>query len=285
MAKTYHPKQLEKALRNLRAAFDGLTPLLSRVDAALAAGTTDSGAVESLVAEACAEARALAATVHDQKMYLEWRIAPPPEWFDHFLDLYLQWPRDGASLWLERGVFGALALRRGGRLLEMCCGDGFNSRHFYAPLVGSVLAVDFDGTALAHAGRYNTAANISFRELDVRTGLPDGPFDNVTWDAAIEHFTEDEIATLLGGIHGVLAPDGILSGYTVVERDDGGKHLEHHEREFRSMEDLVEILSPHFREVTVFETVHPARHNLYFYAGDGSVPFAADWPGLRVRRR
>ena len=35
--------------------------------------------------------------------------------------------------------------------------------------------------------------NIEFILGDIRNDIPEGPFDNVIWDAAIEHFTEEEI--------------------------------------------------------------------------------------------
>jgi hypothetical protein len=58
---------------------------------------------------------------------------------------------------------------------------------------------------------------------------------------------------------------GILGGYTIVERPNG-KSLSHHEYEFKSKEDLARFFTPHFKHVTVFETIYPERHNLYFWA-------------------
>jgi len=107
--------------------------------------------------------------------------------------------------------------------------------------------------------------------------VPKGIFENIVWDAAIEHFTEDEIAKLMLDIKSRLTPDGVLSGYTIVEREDGVKHLHQHEYEFRSKEDLLRFLTPHFKHVKVFETIYPSRHNLYFWASDSVVPFDESW--------
>jgi len=52
--------------------------------------------------------------------------------FDHFLTSYYVWPQTRTPLWLERGIFGLLAMRQGARVLELCCGDGFNAYHFYS---------------------------------------------------------------------------------------------------------------------------------------------------------
>jgi len=100
---------------------------------------------------------------------------------------------------------------------------------------------------------------------------------NVIWDAAIEHFTPAEINNIMGNIKETLhAKKGILSGYTIVERKEG-KSLEQHEYEFKNMEDLERFLIPYFDNVFVFETIYSDRHNLYFYASDGAIPFVKGW--------
>lgn len=73
-----------------------------------------------------------------------------------------------------------------------------------------------------------------------------------------------------------LEEDGILSGYTIVEKPGVKQHSEH-EYEFKSKEDLLDFLTPHFRNAKVFETIYPSRHNLYFYASDGVLPFDLTW--------
>jgi hypothetical protein len=59
----------------------------------------------------------------------------------------------------------------------------------------------------------------------------------------------------------------------MAEASDGKYALPHHEYEFKSKEDLLRFFRPHFRNVCVFETIHPDRHNLYFRAQDGTIPF------------
>ena len=106
----------------------------------------------------------------------------------------------------------------------------------------------------------------------------DGYYENIIWDAAIEHFTDMEIKNILSDIKKRLTPDGILSGHTVVEREDGQKQLSHHEYEFKNKEDLLRYLSPFFSNVLVFETKYPSRQNLYFWASDSEIPFGHGWP-------
>lgn len=222
-------------------------------------------------------------SAHRRLMAVQWGLPPQPEHFDHHIDLFYQWLTTRNPMWLERGVFGSLALH-GGVLLELACGDGFNARNFYSLRSANVIACDFDPKAIETARRKNNALNVLFVLADIRTAMPAGTFDNVIWDAAIEHFTPEEITAILHNLKQRLTKSGILSGYTIVERSDGAKSLSHHEYEFCSKEHLMTLLSPYFNNVTVFETIYPDRHNLYFWASDGAVPFSPEWDSAIVKR-
>jgi cyclopropane fatty-acyl-phospholipid synthase-like methyltransferase len=168
-------------------------------------------------------------------------------------------------------VFSRLVLKDNSKMLEICCGDGFNSRHFYASKAKSIIALDFDADAIPHAKSYNSAPNVTFVQQDIRQGLPPGPFDNIVWDAAIEHFTEQEIDTLMKAIVERLGSDGVLSGYTLTESETGKKSNALHEYEFKDKEDLQRFFTPHFKFVRVWETIYPTRHNLYFVASQAPI--------------
>jgi SAM-dependent methyltransferase len=158
------------------------------------------------------------------------------------------------------------------RVLELCCGDGFMTYHFYSLVAESVVGIDFDPKAISFAKHNLAAENITYLFGDIRTDIPEGTFENIVWDAAVEHFTEAETQALMGAIASRLTPDGILSGYTLLEDDAGHKHLHQHEYEFHDKEDLARFLTPHFKNVQVFETTFPNRTNLYFYASNGPLP-------------
>ena len=237
-----------------------------------------------LVENLCETSRRFAFHTHQLKFHFDWRILPQREWHDHFLDQYFQFCQ-GKSLWAERGVYNILALKRGGTILDLCCGDGFSTRYFYSPLVSKILAVDFDPSAIDHAMRYNSAENIDYQLLDIREGIPDDTFDNIIWDAAIEHFTDTEIHAILTSICLSLGNEGVLSGYTMVEHSSEVKVHSEHEREFKSKEDLASFFEPYFSNYRVFETIHPERHNLYFYASQGIIPFDQNWEnGLQLKK-
>jgi len=215
--------------------------------------------------------RKLSAFTHFAQFAVQWGFAPRPEWFDHYLDQHWQWSAKNNSLWVERGVFSRLVMKPNSKVLEICCGDGFNARHFYSSRASSIIAIDFDKDAIPHARRYNSAQNISYVQQDIRDGLPTGPFNNIVWDAAIEHFTESEIDKIMQELVDRLGSDGILSGYTIVEAKDGRKGNDLHEYEFKDKEDLRRFFTPHFSFVMVWETIYPTRHNLYFVASQASI--------------
>lgn len=202
-----------------------------------------------------------------------------PEWFDHYVDQFYLFRHTQNPLWLERGVFNLLAINHGANVLELCCGDGYNSFHFYSIRAKHIVSVDFDINVITHAKKYNQALNIDFLLCDIRNQLPNEIYDNILWDAGIAHFTEFEIADLMYNIKARLSPNGILSGYTIVERQHC-KSLEQHEYEFKSKEDLVRFFNPHFKNVKVFETIYPSRHNLFFWVSDSLLPFDQNWDSV-----
>jgi len=232
--------------------------------------------VERAVELEARTASAWASRAHERLMEVQWDFPPEPEHFDHHIDLFHKWLETRNPLWVERGVFGGFVLR-GGDVLELCCGDGFGARNFYSGRSRRVVSCDFDPAAIRTAKAKNSAPNVEYLLADIRTQMPEGTFENVVWDAAIEHFTPEEIRAIFTNIKRRLAPGGVLSAYTMVE-GPGGKALSHHEYEFQNKEDLMRLVKPHFAHVQVFETIYRERHNLYLWASDGPLPFAPGWP-------
>jgi len=217
--------------------------------------------------------RRLVYGTHALQFALEWG-GHNPEYFDHHIDQYYLWRRRADSFMWERGVLGSIAISPGDRVLDLCCGDGFFTYHFYSTNAREVIGVDFDQRAISSARRNFKRQNLSFIESDIRNSFPPGSFDVVTWDAAIEHFTLGEITSILSRIGDTLGDSGVLAGYTIVASDGGQKHLEHHEHEFRSSSELENVLKRFFLNVHVIETVSPERGNLYFHASNGPLPLS-----------
>jgi hypothetical protein len=208
----------------------------------------------------------------------QWAIAPAPSHFDHHTDLHHQWLRSRDPMWVERGVLSGLAMR-GGRLLELSCGDGFNTRNFYSIRMDTVVACDIDPTAIATARRKNPAPNIDYRIADIRTQMPDGAYDNVVWDFGfplLRYFTPDEVEQVFGQVRARLGAQGVFSGYTIAQEPGDGTLC------FSDTERLRAYMARFFAHVTVFETRSHDRHNLYFWASQSTVPLRPDWPQVAI---
>jgi SAM-dependent methyltransferase len=216
--------------------------------------------------------RGLSAAAHHLQYKVEGLLRPSAEWFDHEIDVQWQWVARQRSMFLERGVLNTLAISPGAQILELCCGDGFNTHRFYAERGVHVLAVDHNRAALAHAARFHARPNVEFRWCDILEGIPAGPFDNVIWDSAIHHFTPSEVAVVLASIHRSLAASGVLSGYTVIEPTEGYAYTR---LRFQDPEHLADMLAAEFAHVAVLETPDALRRNLYFFASDvlSALPF------------
>ena len=163
----------------------------------------------------------------------------------------------------------------------MCCGDGFYTRNFYSIRAKRIIACDYDKEAIMTAIRENSAENIEYILCDIRYDMPTGKFDNIIMDGIVgRYFTKGEMQNILKNIKARLSDSGIFSGYIVAEKQSDQKFLEYNKCEFKSKEDVIEILKPYFNNIIVFETIYPERHNLYFWASDGVIPFKEGWENM-----
>lgn len=204
------------------------------------------------------------------RMYmLQWQFSygKHPEHFDHEMDLYYQFPVKAESGWMERGILNRMALSafREPKVLELCSGDGFNARHFYAPACKELVGVDFDEKLLSIARKRNSAPNIKYLSMDIKKEMPvaEGGFHNIICDAALAYFSEQEILDIVKRVKQHLRKGGIFSGMVAIENHEGGYR-------FADVNDLKRFLKPSFRYVYVCETVSPIKHSLYFFASDES---------------
>lgn len=224
--------------------------------------------------------RAVAAFTHKAQYAVEFGVDPNPDWFDHHIDQHYKWTATQNPHAWERGIYNLLAMRPRARVLELCSGDGFNAHHFYAAGADSIVGLDFDAGAVAHANRRYGSDRISFVHGDIREVMPAGPFDNIVWDAALCQFDRRELAALMLKVRSRLAAGGIFSGH--VGYEIGQTQPTFHT--FDSLESIADVLSGAFSNIRVFKTSYDRRLNLYFYASEGVVPFDPEWPGGFSRR-
>ena len=209
-----------------------------------------------------------------------------PEFQDQFINQHYLLREFKRTFWLEGAVLCGLGIKSGGRILELCCGSGWYTDQFYSPFASEIVAVDFDPRAIEMAQRFHKRPNIRYEVMDIRETFPKGPFETVIWDGAIEHFTVAEIDEIMGKMRQAITTNARLLGYTVAEPANA-PHLLTHETHFEGIAHLGGLLKQYFKNVRVFERIHPTiqppRHNLFFYASNGSLPFDKEWEhGLRL---
>lgn len=148
----------------------------------------------------------------------------------------------------------ALPLARGRRVLDAACGEGYGSA-LLADVATSVLGVDIDAEALAHArARYGSRANLHYERGDATAldALADASFDLVVSLETLEHVEAQE--RMVAGFARLLAPGGLLLLSSPDKRtysDLTGFRNEHHVRELYR-DELLDLLRPRFPAVRLF---------------------------------
>lgn len=195
----------------------------------------------------------------------DWDGPPNPEWFNHEFDLAFFW-KWRLPYFFERGIY-ASEIVRGKDVLDLCCGDGSVSALFVSPLARSVVAVDFDPKAIRFARRrFGHHSNLKFETQDIRDlRLPKEAFDVCLWEAAIEHFTQAEMDSIIGSIKSIVRKGGTLHGHTIKRAEHESHH--DHEYEFETLDELREFLHRYFDDVQVWERPYRERTNFYFRCG------------------
>ncbi len=181
--------------------------------------------------------------------------------FDHRFD-HLRGPENWH--WMERGVFGARLIPRGGTVLDLGCGDGIFSGLCYSPVAGSVDAIDRDSRAISLARKRYPQENVHWHVSDILLdAFPRDRYDTVFLFAVIEHFSVAAGTDLIRKIGAALEPGGTLLGSTPLFHELGG-HNDEHDNEFFSEEYLRAFLEPHFETLEIWVSRWPNRNEAYF---------------------
>ena len=226
--------------------------------------------------------RLLAYNAHNLKMFCDFQIPPTALYTDHYINQFYLMSAFKRTWWVEGPALCGLAIEPGSRILELGCGTGYYADVFFSPFATEIVAVDIDPRAIETARRKHQAKNIRYEVMDFRKTLPYGPFDVVIWTPTIFAYTPDEVDTFMQRLREVISKDARLCGFTCIEANHAGPGILWHD-----MNSLAERLKRFFNNVRAFERVHPTvrppRHELYFFASDGPLPFDAEWPhGIRL---
>ena len=226
--------------------------------------------------------RLVAYNAHNLKLLCDLQISPTSLYTDHYLNQFFLMSVFKRSWWVEGPAFCGLAIEPGSRILELGCGTGYYTDVFFSPFASEIVAIDIDPRAIETARRSHQAKNIRYEVMDFRKTPPEGIFDVVVWTPTIFAYTPDEVHTFMTRLREVMRPNARLCGFTCIETS-------HRDPEalWYDMNSLAERLKRYFRNVRAFERVHstvqPPRHELFFFASDGILPFDGEWQhGVRL---
>lgn len=234
-------------------------------------------------------------------MKMDWGKIPTTEWMDHDQDTYYQFNENGSFLHFERGViprlyasnflikeeeFKNLKLEKKINILDLCSGDSYISQKFFYDLSDTIVSLDLDPAALARGKKrikHNKYMNTKhhFFQFDVeknkildflRYNKLDIKFDVVLFNAAIEHFKEDQLDFIFTSFKEVMKEKSFLSTYTIVEDENNQKYLpDHHEMFFSSKKHLENVVSKYFKFTKSHHSLVNDRCNIYCIASDQEI--------------
>jgi 2-polyprenyl-3-methyl-5-hydroxy-6-metoxy-1,4-benzoquinol methylase len=132
------------------------------------------------------------------------------DWFDHRFDL-LRGPE--FWIWQERGVLGMQEILPGAKVLDLCCGEGFYDRFYFANRGGQVDAIDIDKNAIGLAMALNKRSNLRFFAGDVvEKKFPDTEYDVILCFSALQQMSRIQLETLMPKIRKALKANGLFFG-------------------------------------------------------------------------
>ncbi len=170
-----------------------------------------------------------------------------PEWYDHRLAV-LDPERHAVDFWTASADNVIRVLPLGGRLLDLCSGDGFYDYWFYR-FRADVVCVEKLEEAHLFAVRHWSHPKISHVLHDVLLYEPEpASFDVVLIRGAIEHFNKEDQQRLFGIAWNALKPGGYFCGDTPAKKKDGNKALGAHEFEWTDEAEMRQQLSRSFMD-------------------------------------
>lgn len=167
---------------------------------------------------------------------------------------------DGQSQ-VENGIMGLLAIKKGAEVLELGCGDGFDSRFFFSSNAFHVTALDSDPKAIAHASKNHAAPNITYRLCDFSRDMTVGKFDTIIWNLGPEEFSKEAADKIISLAKARLNQSGIISGSSNILKNSGW---------LNRVTDLENILKAHFSHVKIKESGF-SDGVFFFYASEEAL--------------
>lgn len=184
-----------------------------------------------------------------------------PEWCDHRLSV-LNPARFQTDFWPVSAANVIQVLPLGGKLLDLCSGDGFYDYMFYAKRA-LVTCVEHNREAFRAAMSRHACPQITYEFADVLAYQPADDFDVVLIRGAIEHFSETNQQVIFEKAFKALKPGGYFCGDTPAKQGDA-KLLEAHECEWADEDEMRRALAATFPNMLTWTLVSETRTTLFW---------------------
>jgi cyclopropane fatty-acyl-phospholipid synthase-like methyltransferase len=97
----------------------------------------------------------------------------------------------------------------GAKVLDLCCGEGFYDRMYFAGRASRVDALDVDGNAIVLAQGLNRRRNLRFYKADVaQDEFPGSEYDMILCFSALQQMSRIQLDTLLPKVRAALKAGG-----------------------------------------------------------------------------
>ncbi len=186
-----------------------------------------------------------------------------PEWYDHRLAV-LDPERHAVDFWTASADNVIRVLPYGGRLLDLCSGDGFYDYWFYR-FRADIVCVEKNDEAYRFATEHWSHPKITYLHDDVLTYQPEASaFDVVIIRGAIEHFQWEDQQRLFLKAWSALKPGGYFCGDTPAKKADGNKALPAHECEWADEPEMRRNLAEVFSDIETWALKSEERTTLFW---------------------
>lgn len=187
-----------------------------------------------------------------------------PEWFAHRLHV-LDPNKYFTDYWTASADNVVRALPLGGRLLNLCSGDGFYDQYFYRKRAAEITCIEFNREVHDFAVKHHSDKKITYILGDVLSyPLAQSYYDVVCVRGAIEHFSPDDQQKIFTKSFDALKPGGYFCGDTPAKKKGVEKQLPSHEYEWSDEQEMRRVLNAVFSEIETWSIVSEGRTTLFW---------------------